>query len=349
MGTLIFSIIPSNYAIFKYQDDVKFKKHLAVFFLIALILFSCYLYLLNFFGLVYVSLVSSLMYSLPLGIQVFFDISYQATNRLSHYFFILFVIAISKLLVLFIARHYDLLVDFQSLLIYSSWSYIIIILILLFLNRKHFKFNFIDFKVFFHFYLDNQKSFIPYYFNTFIKRIRENIIIFLFKPFVSLDILGIFVLFVKLDQFVFGISRNIESFFMSRNNLQKHKESFDNLTFKYSMILQLVYVFVGIIYMATMTSQSYYIQVIIQSFLIYPQTKFLMIRASLLSKYNNLEVNIGEISFIAVVGVMLFICSLFNLYTVTTVLLTYFLAKLGSQLFLIFNNFSNYKFLNLSK
>ena len=136
---------------------------------------------------------------------------------------------------------------------------------------------------------------------------------------------------------------------MSRNNLQKHKESFDNLTFKYSMILQLVYVFVGIIYMATMTSQSYYIQVIIQSFLIYPQTKFLMIRASLLSKYNNLEVNIGEISFIAVVGVMLFICSLFNLYTVTTVLLTYFLAKLGSQLFLIFNNFSNYKFLNLSK
>lgn len=349
MGTLIFSIIPSNYAIFKYQDDEKFKKHLAVFFFIALILFSCYLFLLNIFGLVYVSLISSLMYSLPLGIQAFFDISYQATNRLSQYFFILFIIAISKLFVLFIARQYDLLVDFESLLIYSSWSYIIIVLILLFLNRKHFKLNLIDFKSFFYFYLDNQKSFIPYYFNTFIKRIRENIIIFLFKPFVSLDILGIFSLFVKLDQFVFGISRNIEAFFMSRNNLEKHKESFDNFSFTYSMILQLVYVFVGVIYMATMTNQSYYIQVIIQSFLIYPQTKFLMMRASLLSKYNNLEVNLSEISFIAVVGVILFICSFFNLYTVTSVLLTYFFAKLGSQLFLIFNNYSNNKFLNFNK
>ena len=91
--------------------------------------------------------------------------------------------------------------------------------------------------------------------NTFIKRLRENIIVFLFKPFVGYEVLGIYSLFVKIDQFVFGLSRNVEAFFMNRTNIQNYNKQFDEIFFKFGFLLQIIYVTVGSIYMKSMTNE----------------------------------------------------------------------------------------------
>lgn len=336
IGTLIFSIIPSNYAIFRYQDDENFKILLNVFFLIAICLFTLYLYILNVLGLVYVSFVASLLYSLSLGLQTYFDITYQATNRLSFYFFSLFVIALAKLVTLFFVHLYGLLIDFESLLFYSSLPYIIIIVLLIYYERKNIIFKKYDVTGFFNYYQKNYKTFFPYYTNTFIKRFRENIIVFIFKPFVGYEVLGIYSLFVKIDQFVFGLSRNIEAFFMNRKNIQNFDKLFNDIFLRFSFLLQVVYIMVGCIYMKSMTNEFYWIAIIIQSFLVYPHVKFLRARASFLSNYNNKEANLSEISFILIVSVLFLIAYLLNNFTLNYLLLTYILAKLGLQLFLIF-------------
>lgn len=336
VGTLIFSIIPSNYAIFRCQDDEKFKKHLSVFSLIALLLFTLYLFILNLSGLVYVSFATSFMYSVPLGLQTFFDVTYQASNKLSIYFFSLFVIALTKLVTLFFVQLNGLLVDFESLLLYSSIPYIIIIVLLIYYERKNIIFNKYDIAGFINYYQKNYKTFFPYYTNTFIKRLRENIIVFIFKPFVGYEVLGIYSLFVKIDQFVFGLSRNIEAFFMNRKNIQNFDKLFNDIFLRFSFLLQVVYIMVGCIYMKSMTNEFYWIAIIIQSFLVYPHVKFLRARASFLSNYNNKEANLSELSFICIVSTLFSLAYLFDYFSLSYLIFTYIISKLGLQLFLIF-------------
>lgn len=51
-GGLIFAIIPSNFSIFKLQDQPKFKVNLLVFFMLSILLFLFFVILMSFLGII---------------------------------------------------------------------------------------------------------------------------------------------------------------------------------------------------------------------------------------------------------------------------------------------------------
>lgn len=342
LGTLVFSIIPANYSVFKFQDDPNFRPLLFSYFMLATILFGVYLVTLNLLGVLYINLISSLLYSIPLGLQNYFDISLQATNKLKLYFTSLLLIALLKILFLSIAFKIGFLTSFNHLVLISAISPILIIGYLLFKEFywlikngqntenlagviKHIKANI--------------KIFSPYYLNTALKRIRESLLVILFNPFLSKEVIAIFALFVKIDQFVLGLGRNVEAFFMNRHNIINHKKDFNKYFWKFAFLLQIIYFIIGTSYMYMMSDKLYILIIFIQSIMVYPHIKFMLARAELLANYNNSEANYSELVYVIITVLIFTWSSIYSLYNLSTIVIAYIIAKFGLQIFLIFTNY----------
>jgi hypothetical protein len=211
----------------------------------------------------------------------------------------------------------------------------------LFQDRKDLIYIFKNVKIFIEtllFIKNNFSIFKPYYLNTFLKRIRENIIVLIFSKFTSNDIIGLFSIFVKITSFVFGLSRTMEAFFMNRLNIEKYKDRFYQKIIYFAISLQIIFLIVGIIYLKFFVNKYYFFEILIQSFLVYPHVFFLLARSEMYSKYSNSEANISEIIYVGIVLIGGVISYSFHLISIYSILITFILSTFGLQLYMIFSH-----------
>jgi hypothetical protein len=175
----------------------------------------------------------------------------------------------------------------------------------------------------------NFVKFTPYYLNTILKRIRENLIILLFSPYVSKSVLGLYSLFIKIDQFILGLTRSIESFFMNKDNLNKYKATIMKSLVKISVIMSIIYLIVGSIYMYVMVNNTYLGLIMLLCISSIPYVFYIIKRSELLTNYNNKIINLSELSFIIVILFLFASSNYFNFFSITFIILSYICAKIA--------------------
>lgn len=343
-GGLIFSIIPTNFSIFKIQDDKNFKSILISYFVLISLLFAVVTFFLIKLNTVNINFFDAYFFGVSTFFLGIFDIIYQATGKLKKYFTILFFLAVLKLLFLGLFYYLGYLNNFidlvrvtsivQGIVIFSAFIVVKDFLDIKLLEIFKFKQTILYIK-------DNFNNFKPYYVNTALKRIRENVLVLIFSYFTSNETLGLYSIFVKITSFVFGLSRTLEAFFMNRSNILEHRKGFYDKAFYFAVLLQVIYLATGGIYLKIFVDNYYFIELLFLSLLVYPHVFFLLARSEMLSNYRNLEANFSEILYIIIVLVGSLISFSFYKNSINALLFTFILANLGLQIFMIVTTYRN--------
>lgn len=345
-GGLIYAIIPPNFSIFKLQDDKKYKTILLSFFILSSIIFLIFVALMNILDFIKIDIITVYLFGISTFYLGYFDIKFQAFGQLNKYFLMLFVISILKAITLGAFYYLGYLNNLTDLL----WAITIVKSIVLFVftlkEKKDIIFILKNPNIFKEtiFYIKNNFIiFRPYYLNTFLKRIRENVIILIFNKFTSLDIIGLFSIFVKITSFVLGLSRTIEAFFMNRKNINNYRKYFYQKILYFAIFLQFLFLITGLIYLKFFVNEYYFIEILVLSFLVYPHVYFLLARSEMLSNYNNKEVNISELIYIFIVFIGGGIGYFYDLKSIHPILLTFTVSTFGLQIYMIISHKLNFK------
>jgi hypothetical protein len=346
LGGLIFALIPSNFSIFKLQDDKKYQTILLSFFILASVFFSFFVVIMNISGLIKMNFLIVYLFGISTFFLGYFDIKFQAFGQLNKYFIMLFIVSILKIFTLIVFFYLGRLNSLIDLIWTMNIVQLLVITFFLFQDRKElisiFK-NVKSFKETLLFIKNNFSIFKSYYLNTFLKRFRENIIVLIYSKFTSNDIIGLFSIFVKITSFVFGLSRTIEAFFMNRLNIEKFKDRFYQKIIYFAISLQIIFLIVGIIYLKFFVNKYYFFEILIQSFLVYPHVFFLLARSEMYSKYSNNEANISEIIYVVIVLISGVISYSFHLISIYPILTAFILSTFGLQFYMIFSHYKKIK------
>jgi hypothetical protein len=312
--TLIATIIPSNYSIIRYQDDPDFKFILARFYMIVWFLLMIPVIIFQHwvdlpFWLFY-------LYVFSTSIQGFFDISFQAENRLNRYYSMLFVQAIVKISLIILVYMLANLTDFRMIVLLIVVSQLSVSTVYLYQYRNVFIKK--------RFYLipivnliwDKRKLFVSYYLNIGLKRISSNLIILLFEPMVSKEILGVYGLLLKVIVFIQGLIRTIESIFLVKENYNYYATGFLKNGLLIGFVLQLMHIAIGMVYMKYLDGSFYTAYIVGMSFLCYPFVFYVKSRAFFLTQFQNLHINISYIIFL-LITIMIYGLSRFEVLAVS--------------------------------
>jgi hypothetical protein len=338
---LLYELIPTNFSVFKLQDNFDFKFHLIRFFIVTSFLIIVALIFLKLFFFSNISLYLILLFSLSTYSLNFFNITFQASGKIENYFWLLLILSILKFFMILIFHYFNFLNSLSSLLLSISLAQFFILFSYSFYERNNLKLIFSSPNSFidtYSFIIQNFHSFKPYYLNTFLKRVRENSIILIFSRLVSIETLGLFSLFLKIDSFVLGLARNFETIFMNRNNSHIYRKLFIQKVGFLGIFLQILYFVVGVLYMKIIVDKFYYFEIFIQSILVYPYIHFLLARSDQLSKFNNEESNISEVFYVLIVVLISIIGMILKINSIYFILTAYIFAKLGSHLYMIFKS-----------
>ncbi|OKS88468.1 hypothetical protein [Mucilaginibacter polytrichastri] len=337
--SLIYTILPPNYSIFKYQDDSDYKFILSAFYIVAtapfiLILYIAYLFH-SFSGLSFSIIVFNGLTTIGF---YYYDIVYQATNRLYRYFTQLLLQAAIKIILMYAFYYMHILKDTTSLILATSFAQLICLILYAndFIKNVNFSFKYVAGPVKHTYYSINKLK--SYYLNAVIKRVKDNIIIVLFSNILTADLLGLYTLFIKITSFVLSLGRSFEAFFANRENMEKYHTSFSKKIFLLGACLQAVFLSVGLIYMKIYTHNFYTLEIAILSLLVYPYSRFIVERMRFLGSYNNRELNISMFFYIAFVLISFGICKVFNYTSLHTILLVYLLSELMNFTHLIYKS-----------
>lgn len=335
VGALLFVVLPPSYSIFKCQDDEKYRFIFANFFLGATLFYIFFLFLLNWSNFTNVSIGISVVYSISLVWQNYFDVIFQSKNKLKQYFIMLTVVSVVKVLALWFATFINIRCTFGNLLLIIGVCQSLVLVPYLYFERNLLVKS-ISYTIITHNFIKNNfHEFKGYYLNIGLKRIQEYSSILLFTPLLSKENLGVYSLFIKVISFVLGFSRIFEMFFNIRENLDNHFKNINSKSTKIGIILQLVFVFTGIIYLYILLQKFYLIQLILLSFLFPLFTKVVFARAHFLSQYQNLYLNYSSLIFIAVNLIGFLYCWSFNASSLNSIIGIYFLSNFLSNFYLI--------------
>ena len=345
-GGLIYAIIPSNFSIFKLQDEQEYKVKLLVFFMLSSILFLFFVILMSVLGFITIDVLTVYLFGVSTYLLGYFDIKFQSSGRLNRYFSMLFIIAVLKIGTLGLFYYMDHLNSLSDLLWTMTIVQLAVILFYAFEDIKEINFIIKNRKIFpetLLFIKNNFTIFKPYYLNTFLKRLRENIIILVFSKFMSVNVIGLFSIFVKITSFVLGLSRTLEAFFMNRENIKNYKDAFYQKIIYFTIFIQLLFLIIGSLYLKIFSGEFYFFEILILSFLAYPHIYFLLARSEMLSKYNNREVNFSEGIYILIIFIGAIVSLFFDFKSVHSILFTFILANFGLQFYMIFRRNVIYK------
>jgi len=343
-GGLIYAVIPSNYSIFKLQDDLKFKPVLLSFFILSSVAFLFFVFLMKTSGIIKIDFLTVYLFGVSTFFLGYFDIKFQAMGYLSKYFIMLFISAILKIMTLIAFYFFDCLQNLSDLIWSVTLAQLLLLIIFLFEDRADLRLIFKDFNVYKEAILSikyNFSTFTPYYLNTCLKRVRENVIVLLFGKFMPKETIGLFSIFVKITSFVFGLSRTLEAFFMNRENIYKYREAFNQKILYFAISLQFIFLCVGLVYLKMFVDRYFFIEILILSCLVYPHVFFLLARSEMLSNYRNIEANVSEILYILIVFVGVSISYICELNSIYPILITFMLSTFGLQIFMIFSKKNN--------
>lgn len=345
-GGLLYAVIPSNFSIFKLQDDKNYKTILLSFFILSSITFSIFVLFMNVSGLIEIDFLTVYLFGVSTFFLGYFDIKFQALGELNKYFTMLFISAILKILTLVAFYYLGHLHNLTDLLWTVTIAQLLILIFFFYQDKANIRLifkNFVVFKETIAYIKDNFLTFRPYYLNTFLKRVRENLIVLLFSKFTSKDIIGLFSIFVKIASFVFGLSRTLEAFFMNRENIDKYRATFYQKILYFAISLQFIFLFVGMVYLKIFVNKYFFIEILILSFLVYPHVFFLLARSEMLSKYRNAEANISEIIYSVIVLIGSLIGYVYDIKSIYPILITFMLSTFGLQIYMIISHKINAK------
>jgi len=342
---LAYIVLPSNYSIFKLQDDNNYIKYFNFNYIFITIFLAPIVYFVGYIGVFKTTGLLLYSYVIIRALQNYFDILLQATNQLKIYFLFLFgasLIRFTVLLYLFIrniqVNSLDVLIQIYLL------PLVIMMLILVYMQRSIiFKQGLINIKDYFIYLKNNFVILRSYYFGTIIKRIKDNSLVLFFSILFSKEIIGLYTLFIKVGSVVLGQIRVVEAFMMNRSNLQ-NLVGMKEVSFIVGAIIQLILLGVGLIYLKINTGSFYLFSLLLYSFIVYPYFKTILSRSKLLSEYNNNVINQSYLLYIISISIAFFIAFLFkienlNYLIIVTVLgeilisqtLSYKLKKVGKN------------------
>jgi len=307
--TLIYIIIPSNYAIFKIQDDNKFKETLFFNYIFSSFLIILLIYVSSLFIEYQAFIELIILFSILTGIMSYFDTYLQAFNKLDKYFLILFISYLIKVTLLIILYVLDYSPTLNKLILIN----IISISISIVFGIKYIELFNIKVKTIKDYFLFLKKNFHTlksYYVNTILKRLKDNALILIFSNITSNEIIGLYSLFTKIGMFVLGQLRVIEAFFMNRNNLN-NIASIANKKILIGFISQILILVVGLIYLKLSTNKFMFFELFIYSFLSYPYIFFILMRNKILSLYKIESLNEMYIVYFVILIIFYIIAKLF--------------------------------------
>ena len=280
--SLVYILIPSNYAIFKLQDSKNFNNIVFYNYIIGSFIAIITIYISSFFIQFKVNIVFLILLTVLNGFMGYFDIYAQAYNKLEIYYKMLLFSYITKFFLILLIYFINLSVSLVMLIIINILP--IFISILYAFIKINLKIQLISIFQYILFIKNNFQKIKFYYINIILKRMKDNSLVILLSYLVSSDIIAIYNLFTKVSSFVLGQLRVVEVFFVNRENF-KNINTIRDKQYLIGFIFQLFMVLVGLIYLKLSTDNYYPLELCIYSFLSYPYIKFILIRNKLLSEY----------------------------------------------------------------
>jgi hypothetical protein len=333
--SLLFVLIPPNYAIIRYQDDPSFRfTYTAYFIFINVLLFIPVVLLKEYanipFWLFYLFVFSS-------SFQAYIDVVLQAENKLKRYYFLIFIQSVVKILLLGVLLLPGWVKDYHGLVLIISVAQSIIAVYFVFSRWAVFVASLLFFGKMFRLIRTKLKTFYPYYFNISLKRLDSNIIILLFAPLVSKEVLGIYSLLIKVYQFITGLVRTAESLFLYKANIKDYHHSYMKNAWYIAGFLQAGLVLTGLVYMKSTTGSYYFFYIIMLSFLLLPYVFFIKSRANFLASYRNFHINISYILFLLPTVIWYLINIINSMDTsLSAIVILFMISSLLQMIYLIF-------------
>lgn len=291
---LIFIIIPSNYAVVKFQDDDKFKSIYFSFYILGGIFFLLELFVAHSFNYLHLPVLTIFLFSYPSFFLNFFDCALQADNKLNVFSIVLFFQAFVKTGTFFLAFETGFINDLGDVILsIGIGNFISLISLFLFFRKKYF--YRIKFIYTIKFIVSNLKNFKGYYLNNIIKSLADNFYIFLFNSILNKSQLGLFSLFIKAQSFSFSLFRVLEAFLVNRNN---NKEYYTKIYVKkhFIAVIAVIMTFlITIIYIYLLNYKIYVLESLVLGIGSIFYIDLLMLRTQLILSYNNSALNLSII------------------------------------------------------
>jgi O-antigen/teichoic acid export membrane protein len=326
---LIFIIIPSNFAVVKFQDDKRFKGIYFTFYVLGGFVFLTLLFVCWGIGYLNLPVYSMFLYSFPMFFINFFDCALQADNKLNQYFKILFIISLIKLVTFFTANYFEFIHGLNDVVFSIGFGNTVCVFFLILAYRKTY---FSDFKgrETIQFIIANFNNFKGYYINNIIKSLADNFFIFLFNGILNKDQLGLFSLFIKAQSFSFSLFRILEAFLMNRDNNKAYYNKINAKKYFLGFVLLLMTFVISIVYMYSLNKKIYVVESLLISFCAISYVGLLMIRSQLILAYDNRSLNITMMTEMVV---MLIFMSIIKLYSISGTVIICLCFVLFSSIF----------------
>jgi hypothetical protein len=308
--TLILIIVPPNYSLIKYQDDPTYKYLLGSFYIFAWTLMIIPVWV--FKSWVDLPFYLFYLYTFSFSLQSYFDIKFQAENKLNRYYAMLFIQALVKITLIILAFYTKYLTGFTQIVMIITASQLVISLLYLLTGPKIFLHSWVYFMRMLRMIVGKRRLFSSYYLNIGLKKIAGNLIVLLFEPFVSRDVLGIYALLIKVMQFIQGLIRTLESIFLVKENRADFSKGFFKNALILGLILQSFHILIGVVYMQYIEGKPYLGYLLLMSFIHYFYIFFVKARAYFISRYRNAPINWSYLLFLLPILFLFLIKSLSN-------------------------------------
>lgn len=301
--SIIYELIPSNFSLFKVQDDLTWKDVVASQIIISAFIGIALTYLIgNYFSAFNIFTMWFILYIVVLGVKKYQDITLQSTGRVDEFFKLESYIAALRLLLVITLYN----IGFSSVnVIWASLviSMIIVQVVWFIGNKDEIKsFLSISKKNTHQRMLINKLHYYPYYIGIVLKKLKDNSIPIVANYFFkSPEILAAFFLTYRGIAFSISQVRIIESMMINRSYIDK----INKITFKYklviSAVIQTISLSVAIVLQLFSGLESIDFELnLLLSLIVYPIIFSMFGRANALSKFDPKTVNTANFSYLIV-------------------------------------------------
>lgn len=312
---IVYELIPSNYSLFKIQDDSSWKQVVAtqifISALLATVVNTIIGYYFDFYSIFTLWFIA---YLLVTGLKRYIDLTLQAAGRVDQYFKLEAFTSFLRLLLVLLLYFADY--DINQLI----WASLVLSTLIcqtfwLSYNRIELTYFLSIFKINSYVRLfKNRHLYYPYYLGISLKRITDNSVPILAKYFFrSPEALSAFFLAYRGISFSISQIRIIESIMANRS----HIRNLNRLSTQHKLIISLIIQVISLVIAITLQILSGIENVdfklnFLLSFIVYPIIFSMFGRANALSKYNPHTVNMANLFYLITMGGGVLISILLN-------------------------------------
>ncbi len=307
---IFFEIVPTNYILFRVQDDPLMYRSIASFAIASsfLMLFVAY-GIHSCFGLFHSNTLWVVPYASSLAMKRYIDARLQSSGRMTEFFSI--ELRGSVLRILFLLLLFFLSTS-PSIAVWASiTSATLLTQIIWFLGNKEEReiFNYVFCRSSWRQLIEERRSYLPYYLGIALKRLNNNLVTIMASLFfISKESLGIFLLAYRGLLFTIGQLRVFEGLLNHRNTFKKFKVFSVKNKVTMAVLGQITCILLTILLeLFSSIKNINYVTIIVLSFSVWFAFFSMIERANAYSKYNIISVNFSIASYTAIYTISVFI------------------------------------------